>query len=265
MTPSFPAYFRHTGLESPSKGTLFRDERDILWRIVRQRLGSKKLRRFLDVGAGDGYITEHVAQLACETVAVEPAERFRISLLARDIRSLSVLITRAEICVFAGRFDLVLLCHSVYYIHDWGGMVNRLRSLLSTTGTLLVLSQTGTGSFHDALNVVRRGAFPERDCAPFPHRNLISSGDAEPSADTFYFTLEMIFKSVECALGHVESLFINLKPEHKIRYEEELIHFLESHKTDDGVVLSDVQFGAEWMRQKALPKIAARQRTDQFQ
>ncbi len=245
-------YFQHikyscklSGDDDPDNVSF--DDREILWRVVRSRVRDMRIGRFLDVGAGDGYLTERIAMNADETVAVEPDHRCHAKLARRSIRNLTIIEEPIEDCAFGGiSFDLILLSHSIYHIQRWPQIRCKMRDLLSDRGRILVLTQTGMGSFHEALNIVRDTLIAQSAYLSYPYASIVPADAPAPRPVFSFFTIEMGFESMSSAFTYIEGLFGNLSIRHRPKYQRDLSEYLDKHRAAKGVALQDIQCAVEW-------------------
>ncbi|MFF8103353.1 class I SAM-dependent methyltransferase [Streptomyces sp. NPDC016640] len=99
-------------------------------------------RVFLDVGAGDGTTTRHLAPLFQRTVCIEPSAPMRRALARACPRARVVASPILEAPVEA-QADLALLSHVLYYVPrtQWATTVARIMDWVAPGGVLLVLLQ----------------------------------------------------------------------------------------------------------------------------
>ncbi|MFB6889073.1 class I SAM-dependent methyltransferase [Kitasatospora sp. NPDC056327] len=104
--------------------------------------GLGRRRVLLDVGAGEGRTTAHLAQYFERTVAVEPSAAMREKLRQACPEAL-VLPEPIAAARPPGPADLVHLSHVLYYVppQDWPATVRRVLDWVAPGGTLLVVLQ----------------------------------------------------------------------------------------------------------------------------
>ncbi|SDT82066.1 Methyltransferase domain-containing protein [Streptomyces sp. TLI_053] len=111
-------------------------------RLTEVATGLDRRRVLLDVGAGEGRTTAHLAQYFERTVAIEPSAvmRERLRTVCPDALVLPDRIDAAEP---PGPADLVHLSHVLYYVPpgDWLRTVGRVLDWVAPGGTLLVVLQ----------------------------------------------------------------------------------------------------------------------------
>jgi SAM-dependent methyltransferase len=109
-------------------------------RGIVERLPARRV--FVDVGAGDGTTTRHLAPSFERTVCVEPSEPMR-RVLARAVPQAEVVAAPVGEAQVDARADLALLSHVLYYVPrpQWAATVARVMEWTAPGGVLLILLQ----------------------------------------------------------------------------------------------------------------------------
>ncbi|MFG3015914.1 class I SAM-dependent methyltransferase [Streptomyces cinerochromogenes] len=99
-------------------------------------------RVLVDVGAGDGTTTRHLAPCFGRTVCVEPSESMRRA-LTRAVPQAEVVAAPVGEARVDARADLALLSHVLYYVprDQWAATVARVMEWVAPGGVLLILLQ----------------------------------------------------------------------------------------------------------------------------
>jgi glycosyltransferase involved in cell wall biosynthesis len=139
--------------------------------------------RVLEVGAGHGTFSEHLARPASELVITEPSERAAAVLRERYVGRTDVRVEQADLDAAAelGPFDAIVLINVLEHIAEDDKALDRLRGALAPDGVLCL--------FVPAFEVLysefdRRVGHHRRYTAPALNRRLVAAG-LEP-IDTHY-------------------------------------------------------------------------------
>jgi ubiquinone/menaquinone biosynthesis C-methylase UbiE len=111
----------------------------MLTRYLNQK---KKFRRILELGCGNGWLANHLAQESRETIAMD-VNRLELEQGARIFRSNQEL-TFVQANIFEAPlpddlFDCIILASSFQYFQDATVLLHRLRKLLSSNGEIHIL------------------------------------------------------------------------------------------------------------------------------
>jgi SAM-dependent methyltransferase len=87
--------------------------------------------RILDLGCGDGFLTERLVALGCEVVAVDASPE---QVEAARRRGLDARVARAEALPFAGEFDAVFSNAVLHWVKDAAGAIAAVRRALRPGG-----------------------------------------------------------------------------------------------------------------------------------
>lgn len=87
--------------------------------------------RVLDLGCGDGFLTEQLARLGCEVVGVDASPE---QVAAAQRRGLAVRVARAEALPFAGEFDAVFSNAVLHWVKDAAGAIAAVHRALRPRG-----------------------------------------------------------------------------------------------------------------------------------
>jgi SAM-dependent methyltransferase len=119
--------------------------------------------RILDLGCGDGFLTERLAALGCEVVGVDSSPE---QVAATQRRGLAAHVARAEALPFVAEFDAVLSNAVLHWVKDAAGAIAAVRRALRPGGRF-VAELGGAGcvaKIRAAIGVAlaRRGVEAER-------------------------------------------------------------------------------------------------------
>lgn len=87
--------------------------------------------RILDLGCGDGFLTERLAALGCDVVGVDASPE---QVAAAQRRGLYARVARAEALPFAGEFDAVFSNAVLHWVKDAAGAISAVRRALRPGG-----------------------------------------------------------------------------------------------------------------------------------
>jgi len=87
--------------------------------------------RILDLGCGDGFLTERLAALGCEVVGVDSSPE---QVAAAQRRGLEAHVARAEALPFVAEFDAVLSNAVLHWVKDAAGAIAAVRRALRPGG-----------------------------------------------------------------------------------------------------------------------------------
>jgi len=87
--------------------------------------------RILDLGCGDGFLTERLAALGCEVVGVDSSPE---QVAATQRRGLEARVARAEALPFVAEFDAVLSNAVLHWVKDAAGAIAAVRRALRPGG-----------------------------------------------------------------------------------------------------------------------------------
>jgi SAM-dependent methyltransferase len=87
--------------------------------------------RILDLGCGDGFLTERLAALGCDVVGVDASPE---QVAAAQRRGLAARVARAEALPFAGEFDAVFSNAVLHWVKDAAGAIAAVRRALRPGG-----------------------------------------------------------------------------------------------------------------------------------
>jgi SAM-dependent methyltransferase len=87
--------------------------------------------RILDLGCGDGFLTERLAALGCEVVGVDSSPE---QVAAAQRRGLEARVARAEALPFVAEFDAVLSNAVLHWVKDAAGAIAAVRRALRPGG-----------------------------------------------------------------------------------------------------------------------------------
>ncbi|MFH1729827.1 MAG: class I SAM-dependent methyltransferase [Pseudomonadota bacterium] len=119
----------------------FSNEKERLSKCLNDYLKDYKFDSFLDIGAGNGLVTEAIAKNFKEISIVEKEKSFCDELKQKFklacIKNESIL----DVNFDEGKFDFILISHVLYYfpIHEWTSLLEKVFSWLKKDGQLMVV------------------------------------------------------------------------------------------------------------------------------
>jgi SAM-dependent methyltransferase len=119
--------------------------------------------RILDLGCGDGFLTERLAALGCDVVGVDASPE---QVAAAQRRGLAARVARAEALPFAGEFDAVFSNAVLHWVKDAAGAIAAVRRALRPGGRF-VAEMGGAGCVAKIRDAIGQ-AFARRGLAAGP-------------------------------------------------------------------------------------------------
>ncbi len=150
--------------------------------------------RFLDIGAGGGYITIPVSQLFDETTIIEPNEK-QAAFLIRRCPACRVFNTFWSDANLTGKnFDLILCSHVLYYIPagTWMDTIRKMYYHLEPGGRIVIVLQSPLGEVARFFS-----HFTEYDVPAIDLAEKLIEQYGETSVELQYFQNEIYTESLE--------------------------------------------------------------------
>jgi trans-aconitate methyltransferase len=124
------------------------DEKFTVRALLDELFGETQFERAMDVGPGEGHITEPLARRSKNLLLVEETAQYE-TILRQQFPHARVLIADYKTAPLSGPFDLIMLSHVLYYqpTDQWVPACKRLVDLLSDKGELLIMLNSDAGDW----------------------------------------------------------------------------------------------------------------------
>jgi SAM-dependent methyltransferase len=191
--------------------------------------GLKQRRRFLDIGAGSGYLTIPISEEFAETTVVEP-NTIQAAYLRRRCPGFNVYQGGWQDADLGDRrFDFILCSHVLYYIEEgrWPETIEKMLDHLEPGGCAVIVLQSSTGEVADFFN-----QFTRYDVSVLELRQALVKHCGDDNVETHYFTNEICTESLDdmTSIG----LFLLIDRRFKER-EADIRRYIEAkHRTSGG-------------------------------
>ena len=150
------------------------DEKELIYREIIKITRPSKKWRFLEVGAGNGYLTLKIAKMVRESVIIEPSSRL-ISIIKQKLKKnsnckIKIIQQYIENVELTKTFHLILMSHvlSSIEINDWIAVLKKIISHLN--GYLLIVYPGNEG---DLANLIKIFWGKVHKDLPLPNYNII--------------------------------------------------------------------------------------------
>ena len=199
---------------------------------------------FIDVGAGNGDLTDLIKENFDRTVVVEPSERL-FRMLEKKKYDLAIKSTLEDLKL-KEKFDFVLCSHVLYYTKDWQKSLEKMYKLTRKKGLLCIISHAGTGEW----NSMMKKFAPKIGKADFevPGPRYLTNFLREKNLSSFHKVVSdtITIPSVDKALALIPFMF-RLNQEDVSREPlEELRAYFSARKDRQGRVILHADHAMMW-------------------
>jgi SAM-dependent methyltransferase len=124
------------------------DEKGMVGRFLNARYSGRKIKHLLDVGAGPGELTEHIAGLAGKLTIIEMVREYREKLHSRFPQA-SIILDSIDNVTLKSEYDLILFSQVLYYFPEceWKPLIEKLYNALIPGGELVVVMVADSGDW----------------------------------------------------------------------------------------------------------------------
>ncbi len=129
------------------------DEKFVVRQELGEILGHKRFGKVLDVGPGQGHITEPLAARTDDLTLVEIRADYGEQ-LRKQFEKARIIIDSIDNVDLPQGFDLILLSHNLYYhrAEEWFPLCKRLHDALAPGGELFIIVNPDAGNWWEIIN-----------------------------------------------------------------------------------------------------------------
>ncbi|MHA1292031.1 MAG: class I SAM-dependent methyltransferase [Promethearchaeota archaeon] len=190
-----------------------------------------KREKFLDIGAGNGILTNYISKYFKETYCVEPND-VNVKML-KELNFKKIFNCGIEEFNTNEKFDLVLCSHVLYYIKRefWLDIITKMKGFLDDNGILVILLQSKDGEFQRFFNIFSGDKYNIDPIALNHELNTINL-----KTQIHHFKITFKTKDFKEFLEILYFLLLDRKENLK-KKEELLIRYINSHFKRNGYYL----------------------------
>jgi 2-polyprenyl-3-methyl-5-hydroxy-6-metoxy-1,4-benzoquinol methylase len=117
--------------------------REIFLETISQHIDKRPTAKTLEVGSYDGSMTTLILKYVTKVSVIEPSSELAQRVANIDQKKISVSVTTVEDFQTKDSFDNIFLVHTLEHVEDPVAALQKLKSLLSSTGKLFIMVPNG--------------------------------------------------------------------------------------------------------------------------